>query len=501
MIDGVSVIICSHNGEKNLPETIRHLNRLAVDPSISWELILIDNGSTDGTGDVGNKCWERPESFRIVKEPKRGLVNARLRGIREARYEYISFIDDDNWVDPAWVNIIFEIFNTYPRVGVCGGINEPVCEIEPPEWFSQFNESYAVGTQGDVSGDISDTRGYVWGAGISIRKSAVERIIDAGFGSYLSGRNGKKLLAGEDTELCYAMRLAGWRIWFDARLRLKHYIPRGRLRWEHLCKMRRGFGVARSILMMYQELLVDDPLLRIHTPVHRLIINTWICHFKKRIKYLSGQSIVGSHDWLEFEYYRGYLETLLRMFFSYDHIYKNILAFKNKFNSSQGIQTYRVGSKLIIDDSATHYLCSGWSSPEYWVNKEGTSGVSYCHMDGKKSSILLPLDRIPKKGFVLDIHLIDVYLLDKKLKKQRVSLYLNNKKVAYYIYCTRGPKKISVVVDPNIISGSLSLEIMFRCPDAYSPRRLEAVPDKRRLSICINSIQINECDIPGTGVN
>jgi len=240
----VSVIICCHNSAQRLPPTLAHLAAQQVKENVPWEVIVVDNASTDGTSQVALSAW--PESIsvplKVVSEPRVGLSHARHRGIAEANYEIISFIDDDNWVCPEWVQVASEVMTEHPEIGACGGLNEAVCETNPPDWFKRYQDSYAVGPQGVEAGDITDTRGFLWGAGLVIRKQAWEQLINNGFRSMLVGRQGTALTAGEDSELCFALRLAGWRLWYEPRLQLRHFLPARRLEWRYLRRLHRGFG-------------------------------------------------------------------------------------------------------------------------------------------------------------------------------------------------------------------------------------------------------------------
>ncbi len=260
MPEGVSLVICTHNGASRLPSAIEHLNRLEVAAGIPWEAILVDNASDDGTADVALANWKRPEPLRIVREPALGILNARLCGIREARYEILSFLDDDNWVSPDWVNAASEAMRDHPEAGACGGDIEAVFEkAPPPAWFSDFSEQFAIGRQGDEAGDITDSRGFVWGAGMCIRKSAVERLLGAGFRFFLSGRKGASIASGEDSEFCFGLRLIGWRIRYEPRLRLRHFLPAARLRRDYLCRLLLGMGVAHPVLETYRRALSPRP--------------------------------------------------------------------------------------------------------------------------------------------------------------------------------------------------------------------------------------------------
>jgi len=247
---GTSIVICCHNSAKRLPETLAHLARQVSTDALPWEVIVVDNASTDDTAKVALACWPagHPAPLRVEAEPNPGLMYARRRGLAAARYDLVSFIDDDNWVCPEWVGLVHRIMSEHPEVGALGGQVEAVCEVEPPPWFEQHKGCYAVGRQAPESGDVTDTRGHLWGAGLTIRREAWIRLLSAGYRPLLSDRKGKALSSGGDTEICLALRLSGWRLWYDERLTMKHYLPAQRLRWAYLRGLHRGFGLAWTVL-------------------------------------------------------------------------------------------------------------------------------------------------------------------------------------------------------------------------------------------------------------
>ncbi len=257
---GVSVILCCHNSARRLPETLTHLAAQRVEQGLPWEVVVVDNASSDATSDVARATWpsEAPAPLRVVYEPKPGLSNARRRGVDQARYEIISFVDDDNWVCPDWVQLVVDTMDQHPEVGACGGLIEPVYEVTPPYWMENFVRRYAVGAQGETEGDITSSRGWLWGAGLTMRKSAWQCLANSGFRTLLLGREGAKLSAGEDVEICWALRLAGWRIWYNPRMRMRHFLPAGRLNWTYLRGLYYGFGAADLGLLPYQYALDED---------------------------------------------------------------------------------------------------------------------------------------------------------------------------------------------------------------------------------------------------
>lgn len=255
MWPGVSVVICCHNSEWRLPKTLAHLVAQRAHPDIKWEVIVIDNASTDDTSPTAESSWPRnaPALLRIIREPRLGLSYARYKGIEEAKYEIVSFVDDDNWLCPEWVQTVSEIMRDNADVGACGGRSEAACEEEAPWWFGDYAKDYAVGVQAEITGDVTFTRGYLWGAGLSVRKSAWSHLQSIGFTSLLTDRQGRALNSGGDSEICFALRLAGWRLWYDERLNLRHCIPSNRLKWRYLRRLYRGFGAATVGLELYSE--------------------------------------------------------------------------------------------------------------------------------------------------------------------------------------------------------------------------------------------------------
>lgn len=232
---GVSIIICCHNGADRLPETIRHIARQRVPSYVPWELVIIDNGSTDESALVARIEWQKHRVntyVRIVKETTLGLSYARARGFKEARYEYIILCDDDNWLDESYVFNVYNILTENRNIGAVGGLGKLVYEIEPPS--AELSYIFAAGPQAPRTGKVTDNK--VYGAGCSVRYSAYQKLLGSGFKSLLTDRKGAELSSGGDYELCLALAILGYDIWYDERLTFTHYITRERLTWEYFLR-------------------------------------------------------------------------------------------------------------------------------------------------------------------------------------------------------------------------------------------------------------------------
>jgi cellulose synthase/poly-beta-1,6-N-acetylglucosamine synthase-like glycosyltransferase len=247
---GVTVIVCSHNGASRLPQTLSHL-KLQKSLRVPWEVLLIDSASTDNTAKIALSCWEDSRvPLRVVQESKPGFQRARERGLKEAQYEFLAFVDDDNWLAPDWIQTANAILASDPSIGALGSVSEPSFEVLEPEWFRDFHSVYAILTDSDLENSESSSE-YLHGAGICIRRRAWTQLLQGGFHSLLTDRVGGRLSGSGDKELTLAIRLSGWSIRVDPRLRLKHFIPADRLRWAHLRRLQRGQGASQALLDSY----------------------------------------------------------------------------------------------------------------------------------------------------------------------------------------------------------------------------------------------------------
>ena len=242
---GVSVVICCHNSAELLPATLAHLAGQRVAAGIGWEVVVVDNGSTDRTAAAARALWpaDAPAELRVVCEPRLGLAYARARGISEARYDVITFADDDNWLCAEWIQIVFEVMRDHPDVGALGGIVAPAFDTDRPSWFGPVAYLYATGPADEPGGDVTG-RHMLCGAGLNVRRSALADIQEKGFRAIAVGRTGTGVGAGEDSELTYFLRLAGWRLWIDPRLRLTHFLPARRLSWTYARRLAYGSAFA-----------------------------------------------------------------------------------------------------------------------------------------------------------------------------------------------------------------------------------------------------------------
>ena len=247
---GVSVAICSHNGESRLARVLAHLKAQHLSEA-PWEVIVIDNASTDRTAEVACECWRKdsPAPLRIVSEPRLGLSYARLRAFSEARYELVSFIDDDNWVAPDWVSTASRAMSADPSLGAILSVNRPVSDSPLPQWFQRYCGYYAAWAVNDSAPPPPPH--VLIGAGMTIRKAAFVEMASSGFRPLATDRVGGRLSSAGDMELGYALMLAGWNFRLETNLRLEHYLAPDRLRWSYCRRLVRAEEESNVVLDSY----------------------------------------------------------------------------------------------------------------------------------------------------------------------------------------------------------------------------------------------------------
>jgi glycosyltransferase involved in cell wall biosynthesis len=252
---GVTVVVCTYNGAALIPKTLEHIAQQRVNPGIPWEVVVIDNASTDNTSSVVLEEWEKydyPAPLKLLYQPRQGLTFARIMALEESRYEFVLFCDDDNWLNQDYVNTAYELMIQHPRIGVLGGLGELVYEKDPPEWTQAFR-MFGNGPQEKSSGKVK--RNIVYGAGCVLRRSALKRILNAGYKPFLTDRSANNLSSGGDYEICYVLSLIGYDIWYDERLHFKHYMPKERCEWKYYERFFIQGAQCNEVLIPYEIII------------------------------------------------------------------------------------------------------------------------------------------------------------------------------------------------------------------------------------------------------
>jgi glycosyltransferase involved in cell wall biosynthesis len=247
-----SVVICTFNGASRIERVLTALAEL--NDGASYEIILVDNCSTDGIAALASAIWQRIGKplvdLKVIVEPTPGVAFARRTGARAATGEFVLFCDDDNLLAPDYLQIAASIMAD-ETIGAAGGASTPVVsdgDISP--LLFSWGGHYAIGAQAPASGDIH----VLWGAGMVVRTKLVVPLYEMPGFPLMVGRKGSALTTGEDTEIVHCVALSGYRIWYDERLTFRHIVRRERMTEAYLKGLWAGGREARPMLGRYSEL-------------------------------------------------------------------------------------------------------------------------------------------------------------------------------------------------------------------------------------------------------
>jgi len=252
---GLSIIIATYNASIMIEETLRRLEVMHKIQNFPWEVLIIDNNSTDNTIEKARNFWNNQVDLRIINEPKQGAGYATFRGMKEAKYSYISFVDQDNWVRPDWmINSVGNIESS-ELIGIVCGKGTPIFEVDEPAWFNRYQQNFAVGPQSNHNGKAENINTFFYNAGSIMRKAAIDDLIHKGFAPFMKSRATNQILAGDDTEIQMMLRFLGWEIHYQDNICFDHYMPANRLSLEYFREMRKGMGATSVYLGIYRNAL------------------------------------------------------------------------------------------------------------------------------------------------------------------------------------------------------------------------------------------------------
>lgn len=223
-----SVIVCTRNRAASLQEMLTSLTTMDVPEGARWEVIVVDNGSTDHTASVVEAFVGKLPIRRIV-EPTAGLSNARNCGVHAASGRYILWTDDDVSVGSNWLSAYLAAFRDWPDAAVFGGKIVALLEAPTPPWFEQgralLSDMLAERDLGDAPVPLSAAGGRLpYGANYAVRVEEQRRFpYDPAFG-VAPGR----ARLGEETLVIRSILRTGATGYWVPDSRVVHRIPPSR---------------------------------------------------------------------------------------------------------------------------------------------------------------------------------------------------------------------------------------------------------------------------------
>jgi glycosyltransferase involved in cell wall biosynthesis len=241
----LSVVICTYNRSDILQGAIESL-LIQDSPASLFEIIVVDNNSSDSTGSICEEYAKKVDNFRYIFEVEQGLSVARNRGYIESRGRYVAYIDDDARVVPSYVSRAINIIKV-EMPDVIGGPIYPFYLTEKPDWFK---DEYEIRIHHDTSGPLPNEK-YIAGSNMIFSKAILVK--HGGFDRKL-GMKGDTFFYGEETLLLDQIRKSNKnaKIWYDLEMPIKHLVPASKM--NTLSFIVRSYNAGKSSFIRQKKL-------------------------------------------------------------------------------------------------------------------------------------------------------------------------------------------------------------------------------------------------------
>lgn len=218
----ISVVVCTYNGARTIRSCLDSLRELKYP---DFEVIVVDDGSTDATAAIANEY-----DVRLITIAQAGLSNARNVGLDAATGEIVAYLDDDALADPHWLDYLAWSFARTTHVGI-GGPN-----IAPPPSGS-IAACVAKAPGGPIHVLLSDTEAeHIPGCNMAFRKASLQAV---------GGFDPRYRSAGDDVDICWRLQRCGWTLGFSPAAMVWHH---RRDSVGAYWKQQVGYGKAEALL-------------------------------------------------------------------------------------------------------------------------------------------------------------------------------------------------------------------------------------------------------------
>jgi len=249
-----TIVVCTYNSEKIINKCLDALAGLEGLSENVDKILVVDNNSTDSTSKIIHAYCEENNLFQYVFEGRQGLSYAREHAL-DANTDWIVYVDDDNILDKKW---IIELKRTVEENEHLGVVNGAVIAV-PAETLNKEQQAIMKAMYRNLActhcaepkeDDLPNT--VPMGAGMCVRREALKKIESEGWLN-LTGRTGKKLSSGEDTELCERIFEQGYGYESNFKMKLYHIIPSTRLEEKYVIRLIDGLVEGRVNFIKNQK--------------------------------------------------------------------------------------------------------------------------------------------------------------------------------------------------------------------------------------------------------
>ncbi|WP_243310770.1 glycosyltransferase [Fundidesulfovibrio agrisoli] len=224
----ISVVVCAYNADSTMEGCLASFQHVEYP---NFEVIVVDDGSTDKTGEISDKYAAKFPFIHVIHQPNLGLSAARNVGMYAAKGDIVAYTDSDCYVDPHWLTYMAWAFQD-ERFAVVGGPNLP--PMEDNRTAACVAVSPGAPTHVLVTDEIAE---HVPGCNMAYRK---ENLMEIG------GFDATYRAAGDDVDVCWRLMDMGHLIGFHAGMMVWHH---RRNTIKAYMKQQKGYGRAEALLM------------------------------------------------------------------------------------------------------------------------------------------------------------------------------------------------------------------------------------------------------------
>lgn len=242
----ITAAICTHNRAALLPAAIESLRAQNLPPT-DYEVLVIDNASTDATPAVIRRYLDAPDAvtLRSAVQPRLGLSHTRNLAAEMAAGEIIAYLDDDAVADPGWLAALLDAYAAFPDAWAVGGLVRLAWQTSRPAWLD--DELLPMLSRLDLGAERRplSVEEYLWGTSLSCHRQAFRSL---GLFRTDLGRRGYALVSGEDTEFQRRIRAANRQVVYAPAAQVAHWVEPARTRQRYFVARAYGKGRTRALV-------------------------------------------------------------------------------------------------------------------------------------------------------------------------------------------------------------------------------------------------------------
>jgi glucosyl-dolichyl phosphate glucuronosyltransferase len=275
----ISLIICTWNNAERLAITLEAITKCAVSSGLAWEVILVDNNSTDHTKQIVDRfCSRLPILY--VFEPVQGLSQARNTGLRSSAGKLILFTDDDVTPRTDWIDVYWREFLRKPSGYYFGGPVES--DFEDTHFDCALLEIAPFCVRGfNLGNEPKEVIGQCFlSANWACPAEAIKMVGNFDVSRGLNPAS-EQIITGEETDLMLRLQKAGWMGYYLPSTLLKHFVPARKCTLTHIASRAQAYGY--QLASSYERTVAERQILGIPRWIYRIIIANYTKYLLKRI--------------------------------------------------------------------------------------------------------------------------------------------------------------------------------------------------------------------------